>query len=194
MKGLSRNSNSKKDLSCLLPPQQESSGFPCSQPPFERAEERSNPEEMARLNRPSTASGQIPFSSRRGVEQYRTSGLRDALNLEASADALMGGTGNAPNFSGKILEPWQHDKANVSQLLWKSKRENKSDVHGTTASKEDSREERAVGLPKPNPSSCSSAFSNQEKSEPTHRMAALLRVNDTIEANCKLHRALLSEW
>lgn len=181
MKGLSRNSNSKKDLSCLLPSQQESSGFPCLQSPFGKAEERSNLEEMARINRPSTASGQIPFSSRRDVEQYRTSGLRDALNLEASSDALVSGIINAPNFSGNNLEHWQDGKGNVcQQLLWNGKRENKFDVHGAASSKEDAREERAMALPQPNPSSWSSTVFNQEKTEPTDRMAALLKVSYSV--------------
>eukprot|EP00250_Pteridium_aquilinum_P015765 c22750_g1_i2 orf=624-3017(+) len=183
VKGLSRNSNSKKDLSTLLPSQQDSSGFP----PFDKFEEPSNLEEMARMSRPSTASGLLSVNPHRDVEQYRTSGLSEALDPDISSDAVMNCASNAPNFLGKNIDHWQKDKPVVPQQhLWNGTRESKFDMYCTKASKDDAREERPTGLPQPNLLAGGSNFINQEKLGPTDQMASLLKEEDSlVSAHCK---------
>ncbi|KAI5068369.1 hypothetical protein GOP47_0016714 [Adiantum capillus-veneris] len=186
VKGLSRNCNSKRDFSCLLPGQQEPSGIQCVSPSFDKGEEHLNLDEidMGRMSRPSTASSQINFNSPSNVE--RKSGLNDTVGPEISHENTISGTSIAPVVGKSLLGHWYNEKGHVSlHDLCKGARESKNNLSCTAASRGDLREERPLGLPKANILSYGN-FSNAENLTPSDRMAALLKEEDNlVSAHCK---------
>lgn len=187
VKGLSKNNNSKKDLSSLLPAKQECSALPLhpyAQHTLEGFEEPVILEDVVQTSRQSIASAQLLFTACHDSEQYQNLAFNDAL--DDGPDGMMGDACVA-DFVSNNLDYWQHDKVNVPQPpSWKVTRETEINMQSAVASKDDTIEERPRGLPKPNISSCSSSYLNQASLGATDRMSALLKEeDDLVSTHCK---------